>query len=560
MPRPNTPRAHVSTPRPALALALVLALGGCVGGLDAGPAGPTGTGPRPRPVDCASGAAIAPSDRLPRLTFDQYDRAVSALVGIDVRPSAELGGDPGDVFTRQLLDGIETAARDVAGRVAADDAAFARIAPCAPTSAAEETACASTVVATLGRRAYRRPLSPTETAAYEALFADRAMLTETGSFREGIALLVEAFLQSPGFLLRVERSTAVSDGRIPLSSFEIAQRLAFALWGSIPDDELLDAAATGALASPGEVRRQAERLLAAPQARDLVRVEHRHWLGMEGSYAHFWTNVRRDAHPEFAGVTDADLHEDVLRSLELVAFDDDGGLRELLTSPRAVVNERTAPLYGLTDTFTDWTPVDLDPAARPGLLTRAGFLASHARSTRPSLIYRGAFVVQRILCEPIGSPPAGAESTPLPDTAGLVTTRERIDAMTSGGGCTGCHQGRINPAGYTFEGFDEIGRARTIDNGAPIDTTGVLRIGTEDVAYEDPASFARELADSSAAQACYARRWIEFTYDRDTAPEDVCTITTLGDRLSEEGYSVRELLLDLVQTDAFLYRAALEAE
>jgi hypothetical protein len=544
----------------APALVLALGLAACVGELGAGPAGPTGVGPRPRPVDCASGTAIAPSDRLPRLTFDQYDRAVSALVGIAVRPSAELGGDPGDVFTRQLLDGIETAARSVAEQLAADDAAFARIAPCTPASAAEETACASTVIATFGRRAYRRPLSDAETAAYAALFADRATLTETGSFREGIALLVEAFLQSPGFLLRAERSTEVRDGRIPLSSFELAQRLAFALWGSVPDDELLDAAATGALASPDEVRRQAERLLADPQARDLVRAEHRHWLGMEGSYAHFWTNVRRDSHPEFAGVTDADLHDDVLRSLERIALDDDGGLRELLTSPRAVVNERTAPLYGLTETFTGWTPVDLDPEARPGLLTRAGFLASHARSSRPSLIYRGAFVVQRILCEPIGSPPAGAESTPLPETAGLVTTRERIDAMTSSGACTGCHHGRINPAGYAFEGFDEIGRARTIDNGAPVDTTGTLRVGAEDIAYDDPASFARELADSSQAQACYARRWVEFTYDRDAAAEDACTIGALGDRLSEEGYSVRDLLIELVQTDAFLYRAATEAE
>lgn len=535
------------------------ALAGCNGSLDAGPSGPRGSGMRPPPIDCASGTAIAPSDRVPRLTFEQYDRAVRALVGLDVHPSSELGGDPGEVFTRQLVDGLEAAARDVAARLAADDAAFGALAPCAA-APSDERACAAEVIATLGRRAYRRPLSSEESARYQALWDDRAMLTETGTFREGIALLVEAFLQSPGFLLRVERSTAIDGGRIPLSQYEIAQRLAFALWGTIPDDALLDAAEVGELGTRDQIRAHAERMLADPRARDLVRSEHRSWLGMEGSYAHFWTNVRRDMHPEFAGVTDADLQDDVLRSLERVALDEDGGLREMLTSPAAMVNARTAPLYGLDGTFDDWTPVDLDPASRPGLLTRVGFLASHARSTRPSLIYRGAFVLRRVLCEPIGNPPAGAESTPLPETSGLVTTRERIDAMTASGGCASCHHERINPAGYALEGFDEIGRARTTDNGAPVDTTGSLVVDGAPLEFVDPRSFAEELAGSRAAQACYAQRWIEFTYVRPVAHEDRCTIDDLAVRLSEDGYSVRDLLIDLVQTDAFSNRSATEAE
>jgi hypothetical protein len=543
-------------------LSCLLMLSACSGRLDDGPVGANGVTRMPPepPVDCTSTTAIAPSDRAPRLTYDQYDRAVSDLLQLDLAPSTELPGDPGNTFTGTLVDGLEAAAADVASRLAADDAAFSRVVGCTPASAAEESACATTFVRTFGRRAYRRPLTTEEAARYDGLFTDRAMLTETGSFREGITLLVEAFVQSPGFLLRVERSTTVTDGRIPLSQYEVAQRLAFSLWGSVADDELLDAAEAGTLGSREGVLVQATRMLEDPRARALVTQEHRTWLGMESADGAIWSNVRRDARPEFAGVTDDDLHGDVLGSLEHVAFDLDGGLRELLTSPAAVVNARTAALYGLTGTFTDWTPVMLDANERPGLLTRIGFLASHARSTRSSLIYRGAFVVRHLLCEPIGNPPAGAESTPLPETAGLVTTRERIDAMTSGAGCANCHHERINPAGYALESFDEIGAFRALDNGGAVDTSGMLTVGTEALGYEDAGSFGTVLAETPAVQRCYAQRWLEFTYARPATEEDGCTASTLGDRLSEDGYSVRDMLADLVQTDAFLNRAATEAE
>jgi hypothetical protein len=141
-----------------------------------------------------------------------------------------------------------------------------------------------------------------------------------------------------------------------------------------------------------------------------------------------------------------------------------------------------------------------------------------------------------------------------------VTTRQRIDAMTGSSVCASCHHYRINPAGYAFEGFDELGRARDTDNGAAVDTAGTFAMVAGDIAYSDAASFAAELAESEEAQSCYARRWIEFTYDRDAAREDRCAIEDLGARLSEPGYSVRDLLLDLVQTDAFLNRGAVEAD
>ena len=538
--------------------AALLSLAGCTGDLEDGPLGPDGVGPRLPPVDCEGADPLVPSERVPRLTFEQYDRAVRDLVGLDVHPASELGGDPGDVFTRQLVDGLEAAAADVAAQLVADDAALARVMPCMPASAADEAACASELIRSFGRRAYRRPLSEAERARYELLFADRAMLTASGTFLEGVQLIVEAFLQSPGFLLRVEQSTTVRDGRIPLTPYELAQRLSFALWGSVPDDVLLDAAESGALASPDEVRRQAERMLGEPAARELVAGEHRVWLGMEGAYAHFWTNVRRDSHPEFAGITDEDLATDVLGSLDRAVFEDDGSVVDLLTTTRGMVNERTAPLYGLSGPFSGWTPVDLTD--RPGVLTRVGFLASHARATRSSLIYRGAFVVRRLLCEEVGTPPAGAESTPLPETSGLVTTRDRVDAMTSGGTCASCHTHRINPAGYALEGFDEVGRARALDNGEPVDTTGSIQVGAETLAYEDPATFATALAESPSVQRCYVRRWVELTFDRDMAREDRCVVNDLADRLSTPGYGVRDMLLDLVVTDGFLHRSPTEME
>jgi len=521
---------------------------------DAGTSGPTACTDERFPV----------SPRLQRLSFAQYDRTVSELLGTPVTPSTELGPQV-DEITPDLLNGLESAAEGLAARTTGDPAALARILPCAPTG--DGTACARQMITALGRRAYRRSLTEPELTRLLALFTDRALLTPRGTFEDGIGLMLEAVLQSPYFLVRSEISEiseGAAAGRVRLSGSEMASRLSYALWNGPPDEALLAAAAGGVLDTTDGVRAQATRMLTEPagvtRARQMVRASTRDWLGMEGAYAQFWSNTQRDPalYPAFYAGIDADFREDVLRFADHVIFDEQGSFRDLFTSPTAVVNARLAPIYEVTGTFTDWTPVQLDPDLRPGLLTRAGFVGTHGRFSRGSLIFRGAFVLKRIFCQELGSPPAGAEDTPLPAVGtNLVTTRQRVEAITAAPQCATCHTHRINPAGFAFESYDAIGRYRTTDNGAPVDPRGSIQVGGKLETYDSPKAYAEILAASREAQRCYVSRFAQFTF-ADAGVELGCDTQRLADRLGEDGATVRDFLIDFVSSDAFVMRSTVE--
>jgi hypothetical protein len=299
------------------------------------------------------------------------------------------------------------------------------------------------------------------------------------------------------------------------------------------------------------------------RARPLMREAHREWLGMVGAYGQFWSNTTRDPEmfPEYYSGIDVDFREEVLRFTDRIVFDEEGGYRDLLTSPNTMVNAKLAPIYGLSGDFTDeWVPVELDPNVRPGLLTRAGFVGTHGRFTRGSLIFRGAFVLRRLLCTEIGSPPPGAESMPLPETnAELVTTRDRIDALTSAPLCRGCHHELINPAGFGMEMFDGIGRHRTMDNGAPVNPAGAIYIEGKQYAYDGPAAYAEILGSSEAAAECYVDRFAEFTFS-DGSVDLGCAGETLAQGLIQPGGSIKDFLVEFVASDAFRYRSNQEAE
>ncbi|MCA9548598.1 MAG: DUF1588 domain-containing protein [Myxococcales bacterium] len=549
---------------------LVGLLAGCVGRIESpgsGPAQepPTTTTPSTpvAPADpraCADDT-LSPTPRLRRLAFAEYDRSVRDLLTLDVSPSTELGPEVAGV-TPTLWSGVKVAASQVAARFAADGAAFARVVGCGATPDAD--ACAADFMTRFGRRAYRRPLTTEESERYAALWAARAELTETGSFEEGIALLVEAMLQSPGFLLRVERGAAV-DGVVALDGYERATRVAYALWGAGPDDALLDAAAAGELDTAAGVRQQALRMVGPefdPRVAAMLQWVHAEWLGMGGAYAQFWSNTQRDPalFPEFYPGIDAEFREEVLRSIESV-FLSDGGFQALFTGAETQVTPALASIYGVAHpTGAGWAPVTLDPALRPGILSRAGFLGTHGRYTRGSLIYRGAFVQKRVLCRAIGAPPAGADATPLPEsTENLRTTRQRIEAMTAAPSCAQCHKELINPAGFPLEFFDGIGRHRTTDNGEAVDGSATLVLDGKEITVDSPKAYAEALGSSFEAPRCYVDRFIEYTF-ADGAARLGCEDVRLADYLADPQHSLRGFLVELVSSPRFLTRAAEEAQ
>jgi hypothetical protein len=245
------------------------------------------------------------------------------------------------------------------------------------------------------------------------------------------------------------------------------------------------------------------------------------------------------------------------RFVEAVTLEESGAIRALLTAPIAFVDDKLAPLYGLSGSFgSDLSRVEL-PAngERKGLLTQAAFLTGHSSaSTRTSPILRGVFVLQRLACQDIPPPPPGAEmmAPEEPPAMELLTTRQYFEWKTSMSACSTCHK-RINPTGFAFESFDAIGALRTSENGAPIDTTGAVSIGSDELTFQTTGEFVDALAGLAQTRACYARHWVRYAYGRDETEGDSRTLASLTQELAKGDFGVRDLLLGITRGAAFTH-------
>ena len=515
------------------------------------------------PEVCVPG--VPGTSQLPRLTARQYDNTIRDLLNIegDPPPSSMLAPDTLGSVDQRAWDGYQLAAVELSAQVMADESLRAGVIPCTPSGDGAE--CAQQIITDFGRRVFRRPLSEHEVARFMKLHTAAASITENGTFDELAQLIIQAFLLSPSFIMLPERAEAAEGALFALDDYEVATRLSYLLWSSMPDETLLLAAENGELSSDEQVLDQAVRMLEDDRARETVADFH-------AEYMHFdvgtrWTDISRDeaAFPEFDPAMVPLFKEETLRLVEHVVFTQDGTFQDLMTTPVGFANATTAPLYQLDPasfTSPDLVEVDLT-AARPGILTRAGFLTSHSLFNRTSPILRGAFIQKEVLCTVIGAPPPGVEGTPLPTDPTLLTNRARVNAQTAGGDCVSCHHAAINPTGFPLEAFDAIGIPQTTeaDTGAALDTTSTVYMGEEmpEVAVTGPADLMTNLAASPAAQRCYAQKWVKFAYKRQVNSFDSCTVDEMSEKLTAGGYTVQELIQDLTQTQSFRYRT-LEAE
>nr|WP_246357418.1 DUF1592 domain-containing protein [Pyxidicoccus fallax] len=548
--------------RPVL---LGLALGGiagCEGTIHdpERPGGPgTPGGPGPTVVE-----KPARSVRMARLTHAQWSSTVKELLRLDAPPTALAEGfraDPaqsGFLFDNDaralsvdeaLWGAYQRAAAELAGQVTTSAAKLARILP-ASTASAEERARA--FVESFGLRAHRRPLTSEEVEGYLALYRKGPQAyADMPAFEGGIRLVLEAFLQSPHFLYRVERSTEARQERVPLDDYEVASRLSYGLWGAMPDDALFTAASEGTLHSREGVATQARRMLQDARAKHVVEAFHRtlfdvpRYATIRPSPTRFPEVTQR--FPEYAARENTLFVQDVV-------FARQGRYSDLLTSPSTFVNDELARVYGLSGTFTaDFVPVTLNSRERKGVLTQVGFLASHATSADPDPIHRGVFLSERILCRKIGAPPANIP--PLPAPAGR-TNREVVASHTEAPGtaCASCHSNLINPLGFPFENFDAIGRYRTTDNGHPVNASASPLIGDDNVQVRDALDLADALAEDASVHACYARHWVEYLHGRPFAEEDGPLVERLGKLSKEGGLSIVDLVVEVVTSEGFVNR------
>ncbi|MEM9691413.1 MAG: DUF1592 domain-containing protein, partial [Myxococcota bacterium] len=422
----------------------------------------------------------------------------------------------------------------------------------------DEASCARTFIETIGRHAYRRSLRPEEVEAYVSLFAGADGFFASGAaYEQGVRHVVETVLQSPHFLYRVELSDERDgDALIPLNGTEIASRLSFMLWNTAPDDELLLAAEAGELATVEGVETQARRLLASPRAQQPVDDFHAQWLELSG-YENLTKNETQ--FPDFDTLESADdMQEETRQFIRHVVLELGGDYRDLLTSSITFVNAELAAVYGIEGSFSadEFEQVSLGNDRR-GLLTQAGFLASHAYASEPSPIHRGVFLQRQILCNEIPDPPGDIDI----NLNGAVgdTNRERVANQTADQDCAYCHI-PVNEPGFAFEGYDAIGQVRSDDNGLPLDTTGTITLDREEVAFDGALDLIQALADSEDAQRCYLRQWYRYGFAREEAEADVCTITALEEQLRTGTMSIQDMIVAFTRTKTFRFRVPDEGE
>jgi hypothetical protein len=413
-------------------------------------------------------------------------------------------------------------------------------------------------IAAFGERAFRRPLDATETTEYATLFAAAAEIGATGDpFRDGVQLVLAAMLQAPQFLYRTEESaTPDGSGRIPLSDWELASKLSYALWNTMPDEELFTVAREGRLRDMDELSAQTQRLLVDPRARATIADLHRQLLHVDN-----YQNITKatDLYPEFRPSTPASMQAEAYAFVEDVVFSD-GSVHELFTRPSSFVNEDLAPIYGISGvTGSELVPRDLDPAQRAGLLTLSGFLALEADSYVHSPIRRGVFMNLAVLCTDLPPPPDNVP--PVPPATGVQTTRERVDAHTGPGTCgSSCHATLINPLGFGFEHYDALGRWQDEELGLPVDSQSEFSFTDGERSFADAVELSALIGSSFDAHRCYTKHLVEYLEGRPAASEDDAVLNTLARRSVDEDRPILALVTDLILTDGFRFRTATGGE
>ncbi|MCB9705944.1 MAG: DUF1592 domain-containing protein [Myxococcales bacterium] len=518
-------------------------------------------------TDGGAAAALPDTSRFPRLSHRQWENSIRDLflLGQVTGKSDLFIGDPISggydnnseklVVSATLWTDYQRAAEEIAEQAVNDPGIMAAIVPAID---GDSTAKASAFIESFGRRVYRRPLTPEEVTRHLEVFqAGVGIGGDDDPFNSGIRIVIQTFLQSPHFLYRVELSDQLDGERIPLSGWELASKLSYMLWDTMPDEPLFAAAEAGELDTLAGIEAEAKRMLADPRAREMIASFHYQTLHVE-----HYTKINKDAvkFPEFQESMRDMMIAETMTFVEDVVFESGGGLTELLTAPYSFVNKTLAPLYGLDPAaFTDeLEATELDPSQRAGVLTHLGFLAANSSNIENDPIHRGVYLNLQILCT--GLPPPPDVVPPPPPPMEGETLRERIDRHTGKGTCgEACHGTLINPLGFAFESFDPLGRWQTMDAGKPVDVTGEFYFNlTGATKFDGAVQLADLIAESEEAHRCYVGHLLEYGFARTQQLADRDMIAEIAERSRLDDLPITEIILELTKSDAFRFRAPVE--
>ncbi len=507
-------------------------------------------------LTCVSEPPPATPTRL--LTRQEYDNTVRDLLGDHTRPAAKFPPEPRVLGFENnasahrvnplLVSAYLEAAEGIATRAVAERRPH--LLPCDPAQIGEAE-CGAQFLDRLLTRAFRRPPTEEEKQKLSAYFEKTRL--EEASFDTAVEWTLQVVLQSPQFLYRTEAGDLAGmdagDDSVTLEPYELASRLSYFLWSSMPDDGLLAAAKSGELSTREGVMKQARRMLADPRAEQSVQSFFRQWLHLDGM----------EKLEKLALADDAPVAKGWRRGTERFiesVWHGSGTLGDFLTEPVFFVDAATAPLYGQAAPAGDALGRVEAPGERAGLLTQPGLLAQLAGSRESSPILRGVFVRERLLCQLLAAPPADVPIIP-PDPDPNATTRERFAEHTSNPTCSGCHQ-LIDPVGFGFEQYDELGRFRTTENGLPVDASGkVTKVNDEALvgAFDGAVQLAQRMSKSALVHDCAALQMYRFALGRLEAKEDGCALQEVQTRFRESGGDFRELMVAVASSEAFRTRA-----
>ena len=426
-----------------------------------------------------------------------------------------------------------------------------RVFACRPVRPAEERPCATTILSKLARRAYRRPVTDSDISGLLRFYEEGR---KNNGFEAGVEMALRAMLASPKFVFRAERDPdGIASGRAyTLSDLELASRLSFFLWSSIPDEELLASAEAGRLRDPKTLTRQIERMLADPKSDALVT-----------NFAGQWLQIRnlRSATPDKNDFPNFDhtLRQAFERELNLFVgsiIRENRSVLELLTADYTFVNERLALHYGIPNIYgSHFRRVSGLDETRRGLLGKGGILLVTSHADRTSPVVRGKWILDNLLGSP--PPPPPPDVPPLPDVQGAkpLTMRARMEQHQANPVCASCHK-LMDPIGLALENFDAVGAWRTEDNGEQVDASGQLGDGTK---IDGVVGLRRALLKRpDALVTTVTEKLMTYALGRGLEPEDMPAVRAVVRQSERDGYRFTSLIAGVVNSTPFRMRKAEE--
>ena len=538
------------------------------GGSSNGSGGNGAPGSGGTPVTGGSGGAIDPGTivtnppafapapgMVRRLTRTQFRNALNDVFGYAVDIS-KVDADSWDsnfatisasvvVTSDQGAEQYNTAVESAVDVVFSNATKRSQFIGCTPTGQSSDT-CLRGYLQKLGLRAWRRPLTSAELDGLGTLAASAS--TTLGSAVEGARWATVELFESPNFLYRPELGAASSGGSLRYTPYEMAGRLSFLLWNSLPDQTLLDQAASSTLGTADQIRTAATRMLGTTAGRESV-----------GNFAEEYLRLDRIAtqakdpalFPAYTTTLQAAMVRDVRDTWTSLVFDDQTSLMDLFTTTKVVVNSELAKLYGLdttgltTTTFKTMTLPANGP--RAGVLTKAGVLSEFANQQTGSPTLRGKFIRESLACQTVPPPPPGVNTAAVDlPTDVPMTKRQRLEAHRSASACAGCHA-LMDPLGLPLESFDAIGAYRTTDNGLPVDPSGTF----DGQAVADARGLGMTASQSVTVTQCLVRRFYSYAMGYKERDVDGSVLNTLASSFNGSGFKMRDLILAVVTSDAF---------